>query len=204
MFRIISFVALLRYVAVATTLISLCAYELLQRFWFHDLPVIRVLSIAPWVALVVILTLTTNAVARIIWKTLRRVNQSLFPDINGTWEGEIVTEANLLIPARARIRQDIVQTLVDLHTETSKSLTLETTPSVDGGQCKLYYLYRSIPKNPNWSSYIGSTIFDVREVTVGGAACLELSGSYFTDRKTVGRIRLQQVTSETSRDVSYY
>lgn len=204
MFRIISFKVLLRYVAVATTVLSLVAYELAQRFFPNQLPLIRIVSIAPWIALLVILLITTNAVARQIWKGVRKFDRTLYPDLNGTWEGEITTESNLRIATRAVVRQNLLQTQVDIHTETSKSITLETTPSVDGGQCKLYYLYRSIPKNPNWSAYTGSTIFDIRSVIVQETATLELSGYYFTDRKTTGRIRLQQTGRDDTADVSFY
>ncbi len=204
MFRIISFKILLRYVAVATTVLSLITYEVAQHFLSNQLPLGRIASIAPMVALLVILLITTNAVARQIWKIVRRFDRTLYPDLNGTWEGEITTESNLNIAARAVIRQSLLQTQVDIHTETSKSLTLETTPSVDSGQCKLYYLYRSIPKDPSWSMYTGSTIFDVRSVMFDNVAKLELSGYYFTDRKTIGRIRLQQTTNNDTTDVSFY
>ena len=205
MFRVINFTLLLRYVAIITTVISICAYEIIQRYWVHELPFIRVVSITPWVSLFVILAITTNGIARHIWKGLKRIDPSLFPDLNGMWEGEIVTEKGLKIPARALIRQTLLQTQLDIHTETSKSLTLETTPAIESGQCKLYYLYRSIPKNPNWSSYTGSTIFDVRITkNQSSSFILELSGYYFTDRKTNGRIRLQQISNDVAVDVSYY
>jgi SMODS-associating 2TM, beta-strand rich effector domain len=204
MFRIISFKVLLRYVAVATTILSLVAYEVAQHFLPNQLPLVRIVSIAPWIALLVILLITTNAVARQIWKAVRSFDRTLYPDLNGTWEGEITTETNLKIAARAVVRQSLLQTQVDIHTETSKSITLETTPSMDGGQCKLYYLYRSIPKNPNWSAYAGATIFDIRSVMLGEITKLELSGYYFTDRKTTGRIRLQQTSKDDTADVSFY
>lgn len=204
MFRIISFKILLRYVAVATTLLSLVAYEIAQRFLQNQLPIVRIVSIAPWIAFIIILLITTNKVARQIWKGVKKLDRTLYPDLNGTWEGEITTENNLKIAVRAVVRQNLLQTQMDIHTATSKSITLETTPSVDGGQCKLYYLYRSIPKDPNWSAYTGSTIFDIRSTMLQGAKKIELSGYYFTDRKTTGRIRLQQTSRDDTADVSFY
>jgi hypothetical protein len=204
MFRIISFKILLRYVAVATTLLSLVAYEIAQRFLQNQLPIVRIVSIAPWIAFIIILLITTNKVARQIWKGVKKLDRTLYPDLNGTWEGEITTENNLKIAVRAVVRQNLLQTQMDIHTATSKSITLETTPSVDGGQCKLYYLYRSIPKDPNWSAYTGSTIFDIRSTMLQGAKKIELSGYYFTDRKTTGRIRLQQTSRDDAADVSFY
>lgn len=204
MFRVINFILLLRYVAIITTIVSTCTYELIRQYWSHDLPVVKILSIMPWVNLAVILAITTNSLARCIWKILKRFNTSLFPDLNGTWEGEIETESKLQIPIRALIRQTLLQTQIDIHTQTSKSLTLETTPAIESGQCKLYYIYRSMPKNPNWPAYTGSTIFDVRSIYNQTSRVMELSGYYFTDRKTTGRIRLQQMSDKVSEDVSFY
>lgn len=106
--------------------------------------------------------------------------------------------------AKAVIRQTLLQTQIDLHTATAKSITLETTPAEESGQLKLYYSYRSTPKNIKWSPYTGSTIFDVRAATEEPKRPIELSGYYFTDRKTTGRVRLQQLNKENNADVSFY
>ncbi|UJA01796.1 hypothetical protein GBN93_12950 [Acinetobacter johnsonii] len=204
MFRIIDFKSLLRYVAVITTIISICTYELVQNYWLNDLKIVKILSIAPWIALILIVILTTSITARPLWKLLKLVKPSLYPDLNGTWEGEITTEKNLKIPVRVLIKQTLLETQINIHTETSKSLTLETTPTIEGGEPKLYYIYRSLPKDPNWSSYTGSTIFDIRKVDSNGGCELELSGYYYTDRKTTGRIRFRQVGSCVEKDISFY
>lgn len=204
MFRVINFTQLLRQVAIITTIVSISAYEFIRHYWAPDYPLIKVLSIAPWVSFAIILTITTNRLARFIWQIVKRVDTSLYPDLNGTWEGEIETESGNRISVRALIRQTLLQTQIDIHTETSKSITLETTPVVESGQCKLYYVYRSIPKNPSWQMYTGSTIFDVRSTDSQSSQVLELSGHYFTDRKTIGRIRLQQTSNKATKDVSFY
>lgn len=204
MFRIIDFKSLLRYVAVATAIVSIGSYELLQSYWLNDLKVVKVLSIAPWVAFLVTIVLTTSITARPIWKLLKKLNPALYPDLNGTWEGEITTESGLEIPVQVLIKQSLLTTQINVHTETSKSLTLETTPTIESGEPKLYYIYRSLPKNPTWSSYTGSTIFDIRTVESGSSRTLELSGYYYTDRKTTGRIRFKQVGKSVERDVSFY
>lgn len=200
MFRIVNFIILLRFVAIATTVICVLAYVIIRRFWIHDLSIFRILSITPFVAMLFILTITTNLTARLIWKSLLSINPSLFPDLNGAWEGNIITEGGMKIPVRAIIRQTLLQTQVDIHTETSKSITMESTPALESGQSKLYYLYRSLPKNPNWNSYVGSTIFDVRRVE----GALNLSGYYFTERKTNGRVELIQISKDVTGDVSFY
>lgn len=169
-----------------------------------ELPIVRLLSVAPWVVLVVIFIITNNYTSRPIWKLLKKVNSSLYPDLNGTWEGEITLEDGRQIPARAVIRQNLIEAQIDLHTETSKSLTLETTPVIEAGQCKIYYTYRSQPSNVQWPPYTGSTIMDVRNAALTASEPLELSGYYYTDRKTCGRISLKQTSTKTDAEVSYY
>lgn len=204
MFRIVNFASLIRYVAIITTFISIFSYDILRTYWDENFKLIKTVSIATWVSLVIVFIILTNFTARYIWKGMRLFDKSLFPDLNGTWEGEIETETGLKLRARAVIKQTLLQTWVSIHTETSKSLTLETTPTVESGQCKLYYTYRSFPKRSDWQSYIGTTIFDVRTVDKGGESTLELSGSYFTDRKSNGRVRLRQLSSDSNSDVSFY
>ncbi|WP_434736184.1 hypothetical protein [Acinetobacter pittii] len=164
----------------------------------------KILSIAPWIALLLTIALTTSLTARALWRVLKKVNPSLYPDLNGTWEGEITTEKNQVIPVRVLIKQTLLETQINIHTQTSKSLTLETTPTIESGEPKLYYIYRSLPKDPNWSSYTGSTIFDIRNVGTDDNCILELSGYYYTDRKTTGRIRFSQVGSCVKKDISFY
>lgn len=204
MFRIVDFKSLLRYVAIITTMLSIGAYELVQNYWINDLKIVKVLSIAPWIAFLLIIAITNSFTARPVWRFFRKYNPSLYPDLNGTWEGEIITESKQIIPVRVLIKQTLLETQINIHTETSKSLTLETTPSIEGGEPKLYYIYRSLPKNPSWSSYTGSTIFDVRKVDIEQKPVLELSGYYYTDRKTAGRIRFRQTGNSVNKDISFY
>ncbi|RWR04387.1 hypothetical protein D2T33_21120 [Sinirhodobacter populi] len=92
MFRVINFTYLLRYVAITTTALSIFAYWGAERVLQSELPIVRLLSVAPWVVLIVILAITTNSTSRAIWKFLKKFNSSLYPDLNGTWEGEIALE----------------------------------------------------------------------------------------------------------------
>lgn len=204
MFRIIDFKRLIHYFAVATTFISISTYETAQRYWDKDIPLVKILSIAPWISIFILFILSSNFTSRTLWWLARKLDKSLFPDLNGTWEGEIIFGENKSILAKARIRQTIFQTWIDMHTETSKSATLESTPAIEHGQFKVYYSYRSNPKNSDWPSYIGTTIFDVRRVTSDAKEELELSGQYFTDRGSKGRVRLRQVSTNLNDDVSFY
>lgn len=204
MFRIIRFEWLFRWLAIGTTAISLLVYVALQAYLGIEFSLSLLFKVAGWTSFVLILCLTTDIPARLIWGCVRAFNKRLFPDLNGTWEGEIIVSDNLIIPARAIIRHSLLKVQIDIHTETSKSVTIETTPTLEFNQHKVYYVYRAIPKNPDWSEYKGTTTFDIRSVKLGSYDALEMSGEYFTSRKTVGRVRFRQVSGDTSCDVSYY
>lgn len=204
MFRLIRFESLFRWLAVGTTGVSLLIYLAMQAYLGTEFSISLLVKVAGWVSFALIVCLTTDIPARMIWGFLRFFNKRLFPDLNGTWEGEIIVSDSRKIPARAIIRHSLLKVQIDIHTETSKSVTIETTPTLEFNQYKIYYVYRSIPKNPEWSEYKGTTTFDIRSVKFGAYDALEMSGEYFTSRMTVGRVRFRQVSSDTSCDVSYY
>ena len=104
------------------------------------------------------------------------------------------------IEVRAKIKQALLVTKIEMHGPTVKSVTLEATPTKELDNNKLYYVYKSTPKNPSWSEYIGSTIFDVIESN----NALQLSGRYYTDRKSVGRISIKRISLNTDSDISFY
>lgn len=201
MFRIVDFKLLIRIVAILTTIITIVAYNYISSNYPNNL---NIMSISGVVALVLIFFISSNFIARPIWKVVTFFNRSLYPDINGTWEGKIITESKEEIPVRVLIKQSLLDTKINVHTATSKSQTLESTPVVESGEAKLYYMYRSLPKDPTREIYTGTTIFDVRRLTENNKTILELSGYYYTDRKTVGRISFKQVGKDTNKDISYY
>jgi hypothetical protein len=203
-FRIVKFDLLLKYIALATVVISMGIYALIQTYWLPNLSLFKVVTISSIVSTILIMLLLTTFVSRKIWFVLTWFDKSIFPDLNGTWEGEITLENGTEIAAKAVIRQSLLATQIDMHGETNKSITLETTPTIEQGQKKLYYVYRSIPKTPEWPAYNGSTLFDIRTIDTGIGRKNELSGHYYTDRKTIGRIRLTQVCNDSNKDVSFY
>lgn len=204
MFRVVNIRLILNFLAVTTAFISIFVYEVLREHLHTKLPIMKVFSIAPWIAAGLFLILTTDTTARFIWKVIRKIKKNTFPDLNGTWQGEIIVSETLRIPARALITQSLEQVKIDIHTETSKSITLETTPTIEYGHFRLYYLYKSIPKQPEWDEYKGTTTFDIRKTNDGSEEVLELSGVYFTSRKTVGRVHFRQVSRKADFDVSFY
>ena len=185
-----------------TVFFSIAVYALVLHY-SPTTSLFKLFAISSGVAGFLIFLIASNFTARKIWTLIRVFDGSLFPDINGTWEGEITFDGGEL-NARAVIRQTLSHTQIDLHTPTSKSVTLESTPVSEGGQPRLYYVHRVTPQNPNWHIYTGSTLFDVRHVEVDGKQVLELSGHYYTNRKTNGRIRLRQVGHDCLKDVSFY
>ncbi|MAA63375.1 MAG: hypothetical protein CL581_01135 [Alteromonadaceae bacterium] len=204
MVRIIRFDSLLKNVAYATVALSIGIYAFVQATWLPDYPLFKVVTISTIVSTFLVTLLVHTSFSRRLWALIGRINESVYPDLNGTWQGEITLENGKTIDIRAVIRQSLLSTEIDIHGETMKSVTLETTPSMEAGQKKLYYVYRADPKNPAWPSYSGSTIFDVRRAHGKDVYHLELSGRYFTDRKTVGRIVLRQLGTDNNHDVSFY
>ncbi len=204
MFRIVRFDLLLKYVALATVVLSIGIYTLVKTYFVPDLSLFKVITISSIVSTILIMFLLTASVSRKIWAVLASFDKSIFPDLNGTWEGEVTLENGTNLVARAIIRQSLLATQIDMHGETTKSITLETTPTIEQGQKKLYYVYRSTPKTPGWPAYNGSTLFDIRTIETDQGKKHELSGYYYTDRKTIGRIRLTQVSNDSNIDVSFY
>lgn len=204
MFRVVKFNRLVKYIVLITVGISIFIYVLIQYLWKPDYSPFEVITISSGVATVLIFLLLTPRFSRKIWAIIGRFHKTLFPDLNGSWEGEICTENGTVLEVRSVIRQSLLATQIDMHGETFKSITLETTPVIEQGQNKLYYIYRCTPKDPARPPYNGSTLFDIRVVNGNLRRKLELSGHYYTDRKTIGRISLRQVSRDSSRDVSYY
>lgn len=204
MFRIVKFDQLLRYVILITVGISILFYLIVESFGVPNYSPIKVISISSTVSTVLIFILLTPYFSRKIWAVMGYFNKSLFPDLNGTWEGKIIMEEGGELEIRSVIRQSLLVTHIDMHGETFKSITLETTPTVEQGQNKLYYIYRCTPKDPSRPPYNGSTTFDIRIINDDKERRHELSGRYYTDRKTIGRIWLRQLCNDANKDVSFY
>jgi hypothetical protein len=204
MYRIIKFDILLKYIAIITVVISIVLYTIIQNYFFPNYSLFKIITISTIVSTAIVLLILSSYISRKIWAFLRFFNNALFPDLNGTWEGIITTENDEKIEVRSVIRQSLLITQIDMHGETMKSITLETTPTMEQGQQQLYYVYRATPKDPARSAYHGSTLFHIRQIEEENCKQLELSGHYYTDRKTIGRISLRQICTDPSKDVSFY
>jgi hypothetical protein len=204
MFRIIRFDLLLKYTALLTIAISIGIYSIVQSFFSNDPSLFKIITISSIVSSIIIFSLLSPGVSRNIWHIASIFDKSIFPDLNGTWEGEVTFENNNKIIIRAVIRQSLLTTQIDMHGETTKSITLETTPTIEQGQKKLYYVYRSYPKDPVMPAYTGSTLFDIRYPDSSDRKIIQLSGHYYTDRKSIGRIYLDRTGTDSDKDISFY
>lgn len=200
MFRVVRFDLLLKAVVLTSISIAVTVYILVQNLTNADISIFKLTTISAFVSTLVMFMLLSPFISRKIWFIARFFKKDLYPDLNGVWLGQVTTEDLKNFEVRAIIRQALLVTEIDMHGETVKSLTLETTPTVELNKKKLYYVYRSTPKNPSWADYVGSTIFDVIE----DSSALILSGKYYTDRKSVGRVSIKRVSKDVNADVSYY
>ncbi|MGV1721027.1 hypothetical protein ACT4MC_20880 [Vibrio furnissii] len=199
MFRIVNLGLVLKVVVFISILFTIGLYSLIKEYLFPEWGMLKLLGISSFASMSVLYILLIPACARKIWGLILKV-KNIYPDLNGVWVGYVITKEGIEINVRAVIRQNLLLTELDMHGETVKSITLESTPTIEQGQKKLYYVYRSTPKDPTRPPYDGSTLLDVIE----NEKALKLSGKYYTDRETVGRIVLKQVSHDPNSDVSYY
>ncbi|HHG0974842.1 TPA: hypothetical protein ACPUI6_003062 [Klebsiella pneumoniae] len=200
MFRIIRFDWLLKTVSLISLFVTILSFWIFKTVLSSDLSLLRLLSISSLASIIINFFLLSSKISRLIWGTIRFFKKDIYPDLNGIWVGHIITETNDEFEVRAKIKQALLVTKIEMHGPTVKSVTLEATPTKELDNNKLYYVYKSTPKNPSWSEYIGSTIFDVIESN----NALQLSGRYYTDRKSVGRISIKRISLNTDSDISFY
>ncbi len=136
---------------------------------------------------------------RWVWRLIPAFSDTVFPDLNGIWEGSIIFEDQRLA-AKARIRQNWWRIAIDLHSETSKSHTLVAYPIKEAENPKLYYIYHNEPQDPNFPEYKGTSILVPRM----NSKPMRLSGHYFTVRGTVGRIELSQISFNPAQDFALH
>ncbi len=180
--------------------VSIVAFDYIKANFAADWSTYKLLTIASVMSLSFVFLLTTSLFARKIWALFRFFNKNLYPDLNGEWSGTIETSEGEKLEVRAIVKQGLLRTELDMHGRTFKSLTLECTPTMEFGQKKLYYVYRTTPKKPSWAPYDGATLLDVVDSDDG----LRLSGKYYTERLKNGRISLSKLSENTRKDIAYY
>lgn len=129
-----------------------------------------------------------------MWDRFPKLNNLLFPNLNGTWNMLIFWSNNGeegVARATAVITQNFLKIAMDVDSKDSESQTLMAKPKKDpeSGRPALYYVYLTTPKENSVTTdktpYKGAAILQI-----GLATYNQLSGNYFTSRRTVGRFEL--------------
>lgn len=128
-----------------------------------------------------------------IWKMIPKLNDWLFPDLNGEWIMDI--HYNLKgqsghTAAVATIKQNFVSLSMEVSAPNSDSQTLIAVPRKDpvSSRAMLYYVYNVTPHatSPKLAgSYTGAAI--LRFASTNGG---ELGGNYWTSAQTTGRFTI--------------
>jgi hypothetical protein len=145
---------------------------------------------------------------RLLWRRFPVIGRKTFPDLNGTWEGHLVStwidpasgRPKPPIPTTIWVRQGIFTTSVKLRTGESTSYSTRCLLEADhaAGRFRFWYSYTNDPKAE----------FRYRSARHEGVAWLELDidtdperlvGYYYTERKTSGDIDVRR-KSRTARE----
>jgi hypothetical protein len=144
-----------------------------------------------------VITLIVGVIWRRVWLWFPFIGKITFPDLNGTWEGHLLStwtdpktgQPKPKIPTKIWVRQSIFTTTIKLQTgeSTSYSTRCLLEADRDAGRFRFWYSYSNQPKAK----------FSSRSARHDGVAWLELDidtdhnrliGYYYTDRKTSGDI----------------
>jgi hypothetical protein len=148
-----------------------------------------------------------GAVWRRLWKRFPIIGRKLFPDLTGTWAGELVStwtnpasgQAITPIPVTIWIRQGIFSTSIKLRSGESTSYSTRCLLEADheAGRFRFWYSYDNNPRAQ----------YRHRSARHEGVAWLELDidsdperlvGCYYTDRRTSGDIDVRRLKNTTN------
>lgn len=130
-----------------------------------------------------------------VWKRIPKLNEWVFPDLNGYWDVEInwnwgEKSGNKL--ANAHIKQSLLEFSIELESDESASETLVVVPYKNSKSARpsLYYIYRSegvtgaVKKQ---DPHIGTAL-----LKTGIDSYDYMHGNYFTDRSTNGQYTMRR------------
>ena len=145
---------------------------------------------------------------RPIWQRAPYLKRRLFPYLNGSWEGTLLStwidpttgQPRPPIPTTFKIRQGLFQTSVTMATGESDShstnLVLQRYPEWD---CfRIWYSYENGPKQVYRNRSPGHDGVAYLEFDASGEAN-HLTGRYFTERQTSGDIDIRRVSLEVAK-----
>ncbi len=165
------------------------AFSYLFPIFGINLSDIRIASFLGIVVELILLYLFSSGWQK-IWTNFPKLNEWIFPDLNGKWKAEIEWNWNGETGTKqgtAYIKQSLTKFSIDVDTDESESSTLMVKLSKDAESERpaLYYMYRSESKstsNDNIEEHKGAAILKLHFDDIS-----KISGNYFTDRKTYGR-----------------
>ena len=154
-------------------------------------------------AICIILIPLVEGLWRQIWRLFPFLNRWLFPDLNGTWKGELIStwinpetgQSPPPIPVTFWIRQGIFSMSIRMKTGESGSYSTRCLAEADR-KAKIFRIWYTYDNRPHAEVSHRSARHD-------GAAWLELNteaglqqlaGQYFTQRRTSGDIRISRIS----------
>ena len=183
-----------KIIAICSILYAILIVTLLPLFNI-SLDVTNILKYATIFEIIIILILLFGW--RFIWEKIPKLNDWLFPDINGTWDVEIhwnrkqenETATNGIKRGKVVIKQNFLTLSMELFTDESESETLVIQPkkNSDSGRLQFYYIYKNTPidkGNDTLLPHIGTAILKVAPHNNH-----IMQGNYFTDRNTQGLLK---------------
>lgn len=191
------------YLLVALTVALILGIQAAFELWDGTRPnLLKMISLVAFLIATVVV-LGANKIWRWIWRKLPFLSGTFFPDLNGTWEGHLVstwidpdTKKPLPpIPTKITIRQTLFDISIKQKTNESTShshrVIAEADPDAD--RYRLWYDYDNQPQ----------AAFHFRSNQHQGVAWLEISltetpdelaGQYYTNRKTSGDINVKRTS----------
>ena len=143
---------------------------------------------------------------RRVWRWFPAIERLTFTDLNGTWEGHITTmwkspdtgEPPEPFPVTVQVTQSLFSTAIRFTTKEATSYSTRCSLQADraSGAFRLLYSYEHRPTarvRPRSPGHDGSAWLEMHLAADRDT----LVGQYFTDRMTVGDIKLCRVSTGT-------
>lgn len=186
---------------VATSLLLAWGLDALyaQATGVHPYPMKWISAVAFLIEIVIVGLLSWRW--RWLWKKVPQLNHWIFPDLNGAWEGTLISTwvdpaAPSAAPTSKKAKVEIRQGLFDVHIKltTDEASSFSTgvflTAFPPAGRYRVGYSYTTEPKaqvRRRNSKHDGTAHLDWDENQPA-----VLTGRYFTDRETSGDLKLRR------------